>query len=220
MQDKLHDFSVTGITVTWSKRRCIHAAECVSGLPRVFRPGERPWVKLDGADADAVAEVVRRCPTGALHYARQDGGAAETPPATNSVRLRRNGPTYLFGDIEIRNAEGETLLKDTRAALCRCGASGNRPLCDNSHLGVGFRDAGSIASDDSVQNTASSASGRTLVVTAHENGPIELGGPFELRAADDSTALAGTSTWLCRCGQSQDKPFCDGSHKRVGFTSG
>lgn len=72
MKDKLHGFEADAITVTWSKRRCIHAAECVAGLPRVFQPGERPWIKLDAAAAGTIAGIVRRSPTGALHYERQD----------------------------------------------------------------------------------------------------------------------------------------------------
>ena len=219
MQDKLHDFSTGTITVTWSKRRCIHAAECVAGLPRVFQPGERPWVKLDRAGADAVAEVVRRCPTGALHDERHDGGAAEVAPATNTVHVRRNGPTYLHGELEIRTPEGEVLLRDTRLALCRCGASGNMPLCDNAHLDAGFRDAGAIASETSVEDADATTGSRTLVVTPRADGPIELRGPFELHAFGAGRTLSGSHANLCRCGQSENKPFCDGSHKRVGFTS-
>ncbi|MFW6694565.1 (4Fe-4S)-binding protein [Streptomyces sp. MAR4 CNX-425] len=64
------------ITVTFEVARCRHAAECVTGLPEVFDPGERPWVRPDGAGAERVAEVVRRCPSGALQYELKDGGAA------------------------------------------------------------------------------------------------------------------------------------------------
>ena len=49
-----------------------------------------------------------------------------------------NGPFYLRGDFEIRRLDGPALRRDTRAALCRCGLSKNKPYCDNSHLEVGF----------------------------------------------------------------------------------
>ncbi|MEV8391696.1 MULTISPECIES: (4Fe-4S)-binding protein [unclassified Streptomyces] len=62
------------ITVTFEAGRCLHAAECVHGLPEVFDPGERPWIRPDGAGAERVAEVVRRCPSGALQYELVDGG--------------------------------------------------------------------------------------------------------------------------------------------------
>jgi uncharacterized Fe-S cluster protein YjdI len=61
------------ITVTFEARRCLHAAECVNGLPEVFDPGERPWIRPDGAEAERLAEVVRRCPSGALQYELVDG---------------------------------------------------------------------------------------------------------------------------------------------------
>ncbi|MEV1155088.1 (4Fe-4S)-binding protein [Micromonospora chokoriensis] len=63
------------ITVTFEARRCLHAAECVRGLPEVFDPGQRPWIRPDGAEAERLAEVVRRCPSGALQYELVDGGA-------------------------------------------------------------------------------------------------------------------------------------------------
>lgn len=63
------------ITVTFEAGRCQHAAECVRGLPEVFDPAERPWIRPDAAEAERLAEVVRRCPSGALQYALADGAA-------------------------------------------------------------------------------------------------------------------------------------------------
>ncbi|MEU5937297.1 (4Fe-4S)-binding protein [Micromonospora sp. NPDC047187] len=75
------------ITVTFEARRCLHAAECVRGLPEVFDTDQRPWIRPDGAEAERLAEVVRRCPSGALQYELVDGGA-ETPTGP-----RRSRPT-------------------------------------------------------------------------------------------------------------------------------
>lgn len=209
MNDKRHAFETDAITVTWSKRRCIHAAECVRRLPAVFRPGEKPWVQLGGAPAERVAEVVMQCPTGALQFTRHDGGPAESPAATNEVRISPGGPLYLRGDIEVIAPDGSVLLRETRVALCRCGASGAKPLCDNSHRAGGFRDAGKVTDLDSVEDLG--ARGRTLRVRPQANGPLHLDGPFTLVGAD-GTRLSGTSAWLCRCGRSRSKPFCDSSH--------
>src|ERR1041384_5178212 len=87
----------------------------------------------------AVARVVARCPTGALHFDRRDGGAPEPVPAANTVLISRDGPVYLRGDIEVRDEAGEVVLRDARVGLCRCGHSRTKPLCDNSHLQRGFR---------------------------------------------------------------------------------
>lgn len=215
MKDKLHEFESGDIKVTWSKTRCIHAAECVAHLPGVFQPGTRPWIKLDQADADHVARVVLRCPTGALHYERADGGAAEPVPTANSVVVSRNGPLYLRGDIELVTEDGTVLLRDTRVALCRCGQSANKPFCDNSHLRAAFHDAGAVTDLDGVSDPGSMRT--SLRITAHTNASYELDGPLALASSDGATILAGTSVWLCRCGQSKMKPFCDGSHETNGF---
>jgi CDGSH-type Zn-finger protein len=42
-------------------------------------------------------------------------------------------------------------------------------------------------------------------------------GRVEFHAADGSRFVAGDKAWLCRCGASASKPFCDGSHRRIGF---
>lgn len=133
MKDRRHTFATDAVEVTWSKARCIHAAECVRRLGRVFQPGERPWIQLEHAGADEVARTIERCPTGALQYTRRDGAPNEAPPATNTVLVSRDGPTYLRGRIEVGTPEGELLLADSRVAICRCGHSRNRPFCDGSH---------------------------------------------------------------------------------------
>ena len=77
MTDKVKTYWSDDIVVAYDAGRCIHAAECVRGLPGVFDTGKQPWIQPANAAADAVAEVVMRCPTGALHFERKDGGAAE-----------------------------------------------------------------------------------------------------------------------------------------------
>lgn len=58
-------------------------------------------------------------------------------------------------------------------------------------------------------------------VKCNDNGPLIITGDFELKDASGGTfGLGGRKTiGLCRCGASQNKPFCDGSHRRVGFAS-
>ena len=126
------------IAVHWNPRLCIHSARCVMGLPDVFQPGQRPWVKVEAASAEEIAAVIRRCPTGALHYERLDGGSTEEPDATLTITPQRNGPLYVRGRARIAGPGGETVREDTRMALCRCGNSANKPFCDGSHRRVGF----------------------------------------------------------------------------------
>ncbi len=219
MSDKLHEFDGAAIRVTWSSRRCIHAAECVRGLPPVFRPGLKPWIVPDRATADRVAEVVERCPTGALHFERLDGGPPEATPAANSVQPEPEGPLYLRGDLEILAADGTLLLRDTRVALCRCGQSGNKPFCDNSHRMAEFADPGEVF-EGGVKPLAGRPATGPLRVTVSADGPLLLDGPLTVRSADGRVALAGGQAALCRCGQSRNKPFCDSSHLKAEFKAG
>jgi uncharacterized Fe-S cluster protein YjdI len=126
------------IEVHWEAALCIHTQNCVHALPEVFRAAARPWILLDGADADAVAAAVERCPTGALHYRRLDGGAQETVTSELTVEPRPNGPLFLRGRVRIVGDDGVAVREDTRVALCRCGGSGNKPFCDGTHRRIGF----------------------------------------------------------------------------------
>ena len=216
--DRVHTFESGAIRVTWSRMRCTHVAACVMNLPTVFEPGRRPWVDLSQGSADAVARTVPRCPTGALHFERLDGGEPEPVPAVNTVVAARNGPLHFRGDIEVLDESGATLLRDRRVALCRCGDSAHRPLCDNTHREAGFREDGAVRDDGRVKTPE--VDGTRLLVRPKPDGPLELTGPFAIASADGKTMLAGTSVTLCRCGKSAAKPFCDGSHERTGFRSG
>ena len=116
----------------WYAGRCIHSANCVRALRAVFDPQRRRWVDPAAASADAIADAVLRCPSGALHFLRQDGGAQEAPDLPATATPIRNGPLYLRGDIEIRSLEGAPLRRDTRVSICRCGLALKMPFCDNT----------------------------------------------------------------------------------------
>lgn len=127
------------IEVHWEPKLCIHARNCVRGLPLGFDPQRRPWIDVDAAQADEIADVIRTCPTGALHFRRLDGGVQEEPQDDTTVEPQPNGPLFVRGRIKIVDGEGRLIREDTRVALCRCGASENMPFCDGSHKRIGFR---------------------------------------------------------------------------------
>jgi CDGSH-type Zn-finger protein/uncharacterized Fe-S cluster protein YjdI len=217
VDEDIHEYIGENVRVTFDAKRCIHARECVRGLPAVFDPQRRPWVDPDRADVDDLAAVIERCPTGALHYERTDDGPAESVPATNAVEVSTDGPLYLRGDVEVRTPGGDVVLEDTRVALCRCGQSANKPLCDGTHRDAGFEAAGTVSDPDSASGT-DDAGGR-LRVTPTRDGPLELAGAYELRGDADDSSVSETGGWLCRCGGSENKPFCDGTHSAIGFTT-
>lgn len=213
MEREERKYPGAGITVRFDRKRCIHASECLRRLPAVFNVRKRPWVEPDAAPPDRVAEVVMRCPTGALHFERLDGGAAESPPEVNTITVAEWGPLYLHGDIELVDETGQVLLRDTRVGLCRCGASGNRPLCDDAHFGIGFDDPGNVSH---VTPSPTAACTGLLRVKVVRGGPLVVEGAFRLQGPrGESVPVAGAA--LCRCGGSRSKPLCDGTHKSVGF---
>lgn len=216
MSRKLHKYKSDDILVTYDAKRCIHAAECVRGLPTVFDTEKRPWIQPDQATADEVAEVIMRCPTGALQFERQGSGVSEPIPDKNTIQVEPNGPLYLHGDIEILTTDDELLLKDTRVALCRCGASQDKPFCDGSHSKIDFQASGELGEDMLGQKEG--ANGK-LTVSLAKNGPLLLQGQVEILSAEGEVSCQGSKGALCRCGVSENKPFCDGAHNIVGFES-
>jgi CDGSH-type Zn-finger protein/uncharacterized Fe-S cluster protein YjdI len=214
MSDDITRYPGSDVDVTWDGRLCIHVGECGRASGELFVGGRKPWCQPDaGGEAEAVQEVVRRCPTGALFAHRADGAATEQADAENVVVVSNNGPLYVRGDLAVDGAADDMPGVRFRAALCRCGLSKNKPFCDNSHEAGGFVDRGAVG------DTGPGTDGATgeLKVSRAPNGPLLLSGPFVIVAASGQRRWSGTKAALCRCGQSKNKPFCDGSHRTAGF---
>ncbi len=132
-------YATRDIAVSYDARTCIHAARCVAGAPGVFDQAARPWIQPANAPAEKIAEVVARCPTGALRYERLDGGPAEPVPSQTAVAFEKDGPIYVHGPMPLLDGAGNRYEDaGTRYALCRCGGSGNKPFCDGTHRTMGF----------------------------------------------------------------------------------
>jgi CDGSH-type Zn-finger protein/uncharacterized Fe-S cluster protein YjdI len=209
-------FSYPGeqLDVTWDRRLCIHIQECTRARNDVFISGRKPWGDPDAASPDEVVELVLRCPTGALALQRTDG-SVETPPDENTITVSNNGPLYVRGELRIEGAPADMPGVRTRAALCRCGQSARKPFCDNRHEESEFRDHGAVGETSDPLG----ASGGPLAITPEPNGPYFVRGNVTLVTGSGRRAWQGEQAWLCRCGGSANKPFCDGSHTAVGFSA-
>ena len=136
------------ITVVWQPDLCTHSTKCFQGLPEVFDPRVRPWVRIGGADTDAIVRQVEACPSGALSWERNadvTGGdppvaTAAVPPsvAPVAIQARPNGPLVVHGLLAVTLPDGTVVERPKVAAFCRCGHSANKPFCDGSHARVGF----------------------------------------------------------------------------------
>jgi len=202
----------TKLSIVFDGKRCIHSRHCVLDTPGVFRantPGN--WIDPDAASVETLVGVAHTCPSGAIRYRRHDGGAEEQAPPVNVCRLRENGPLAINATIAL--ASQEPMF---RATLCRCGASNNKPFCDGSHAKVGFVATGEPAT---VTTDALAARDGTLTVTPRKNGPLSVTGNLEICAGTGRIVSRVIKTALCRCGGSSNKPFCDGTHAKNGFTA-
>ena len=195
--------------IRFDAAKCIHSRGCVLSRPDVFVPnvaGE--WIHPDNATPDEIAELAHNCPSGAITYERLDGGPQETPPKVNLVRVRENGPLAIHGELVI---DGVACM---RATLCRCGASKTKPYCDGSHHEAGFVATGEPETRDSEPLARRNG---PVTITPRENGPNYVSGSIEVVSGTGRTIDRCGKIALCRCGHSQDKPFCDGTHATVQF---
>ena len=136
----------------------------------------------------------------------------------NLCRIGADGPLHLTGRIRIERPDGAAEDTD-EAFLCRCGASREKPYCDDSHHGAGFTDPGVIQGGRlvPVAGTDAGSDGSVTIVCAAD-GPLLVRGPLTVVGEDGGTSR-GHKGALCRCGESSAKPFCDGTHRGCGFTA-
>jgi CDGSH-type Zn-finger protein/uncharacterized Fe-S cluster protein YjdI len=197
-------------TIEFNGQLCIHARRCVLSQPTVFKANvEGPWLDPDAASAEALLYVALNCPSGAIRVSR--GGANETSPKVNTISVRENGPLAINAEIVLAGAP-----IGTRATLCRCGESKNKPYCDNSHGVAAF-----AASGEPTAATSAALAKRDgpLTITLYPNGPLGVTGAVEIISGTGRTVNRVERTALCRCGHSANKPYCDGAHAKVGFVA-
>jgi CDGSH-type Zn-finger protein/uncharacterized Fe-S cluster protein YjdI len=202
--------------VTWDERLCIHIGECGRAKGDLFVAKRQPWCQPDLVPVADVVDVIERCPSGALAYDVKDGATRERPVPGNTIEVSYNGPLFARGELAIEGAAADMPGVRFRAALCRCGLSKNKPFCDNSHETAGFKDYGAVGE----RGDGLKAEGGTLEIKAVKDGPLHVKGNLTVMAGTGQPRWQGVETWLCRCGASKNKPFCDGSHKRIGFQAG
>ncbi|MBD3677133.1 MAG: CDGSH iron-sulfur domain-containing protein [Rhodobacteraceae bacterium] len=193
-------------------KRCIHARFCVLGAPEVFLANvEGPWLFPDKMPISELRGVCHNCPSGAITYEPKGDIPAEPAPNVNLVNLRENGPYAFRAPLEI---DGEK--KGFRATLCRCGASKNKPFCDNSHREIGFEATGE---PETRPSDALEVRNGPLEITPQKNGPLEISGNLEICSGTGRTVDRVQTVRFCRCGGSKTKPFCDNTHLKIGFKS-
>jgi CDGSH-type Zn-finger protein/uncharacterized Fe-S cluster protein YjdI len=208
MSDDVQEYRGSRIIVQFDGAKCIHSRHCVLDQPDVFRanvPG--PWISPDSGSVEGIVQVAHACPSGAITYERLDGGAQESAPAVHVLHREQaaGGPAR------------RSAARAIRATLCRCGASNNKPYCDGSHSAAGFTATGEPSTRPS---EALAQRNGPVAVNAIADGPLEVMGNLEICSGTGRTVNRTQKSYLCRCGASGNKPYCDGTHKKIGFRAG
>jgi len=210
--DEIEVVAGRDIEIEFRARRCIHARFCVTWAAKVFLANVKgPWIRPDDMPVERLVEVAHACPSGAIHYSRRDGQPNEGAPPVNLAAIREGGPYAFRAPLRIAGTEG-----GFRATLCRCGASRNKPFCDGSHHEVGFNASGEPPSGTT---EALAARDGMLEIEPLTDGPLSVNGNLEITSGTGRVVARITSGRLCRCGGSRSKPFCDGTHAKIGFRS-
>lgn len=68
MKELTKEYSNGEVTIVWKNGLCIHSANCVKGLPEVFKPRESPWITPENSTTEKIIEQVKKCPSGALSF--------------------------------------------------------------------------------------------------------------------------------------------------------
>ena len=200
------------MTLMFEARRCIHARFCVTGAPNVFLANvQGPWIHPNAMDAERLAAIAQECPSGAIRYRRKDARPDESAPPVNLAAIREAGPYAVRGALRLDGVDA-----GFRATLCRCGASKNKPYCDGSHHEIGFSASGEPPSGATDMLPVRDG---VLAIDPQRDGPLQVRGNLEITSGTGRVVARVTSARLCRCGGSATKPFCDGTHARVGFRS-
>ena len=212
MSEKTEEYRGQHTVIRFEGEKCIHSRNCVLGRPDEFVPNATgAWIQPDSALPEDIAALAQSCPSGAITYERLDGGPQEAAPKVNVIRVRENGPLAVHADLDI---EGQPAR--FRATLCRCGASKIKPFCDGSHGAAGFVASGEALAKESPELPQRDGK---LRVQPRQNGPLILTGCVEICTGTGHTITRTQKVALCRCGASDKKPFCDGTHARIGFTA-
>lgn len=199
-------------TVRFDGSLCIHARRCVLVEPGVYKANvQGPWIDPDAASPEEVMRTAVNCPSGAIHVTRTDGGPQEEVPKVNTIAIRENGPLAVYAQIELAGTP-----IGYRATLCRCGESKNKPYCDGSHAAANFSATGEPPGKESQPLPTRDG---VVKVTPYPNGPLGIAGPVEILTGTGHTIDRTQRAALCRCGHSATKPYCDGTHSKIGFVA-
>jgi len=134
--------------------------------------------------------------------------------SNNIIRPIENGPLHITGTLELLDSEGKLIEKSEELYLCRCGQSNNKPYCDGQHKQTEFVDAGVFVKPPESEEAQNNQGPLSIKVQA--SGPLIFRGDACIEDASGQKIYRKVGG-LCRCEKSANRPFCDGTHSKIGF---
>ncbi|SFZ93805.1 Uncharacterized Fe-S cluster protein YjdI [Flaviramulus basaltis] len=131
---KTKEYTNGEVTIVWKPESCIHSGICIKGLPDVFRPKVRPWIRIDKAITEDLIKQVKQCPSGALSYYMNANDDKTSEVLETKIEVLENGPLLVYGTLKVIKKDGSSEIKNKTTAFCRCGSSNNKPYCDGTHV--------------------------------------------------------------------------------------
>ena len=134
----------------------------------------------------------------------------------NIISIFENGPIHITGNLVLKNNKDRVMEETEELYLCRCGKSNNKPYCDGKHKQNNFSEAGKFIkppeSETGILNEG------VLEIKVQANGPLIFRGNALIRDSANQEILRKVGG-ICRCGQSNNSPFCDGTHAKIEFAA-
>lgn len=135
------EYTNGALTIVWKPKKCIHSEVCITTLPDVYKPKEKPWIRPENTSITTLKSQIDACPSGALSYYLKNETMKEKKAneiSATQIIVAQNGPLKIKGNLEIQLASGEVVTKEGTTGFCRCGASEIKPFCDGSHKKIEF----------------------------------------------------------------------------------
>ena len=131
----IQEYQGEKIKIIFNRSICAGASKCANSYPSIYKSAAEDWINPDGASVDEVINSVKACPSGALSYEIDSRKTFESHDV-ESVEIIKGGPINFKGKIELEDVKWSSFANKEKFALCRCGASKNKPFCDYTHASL------------------------------------------------------------------------------------
>ncbi len=199
------------LDIYFDAKKCLDTKVCIHADSALVVESSFPQCHPDAVSCDEAVHTVEQCPTGALSYQRHDG-IKEKPPSTNTITVGKDYSFYIRGDFTILTQSGTIPI--SRAVLCSCDTTKNKPFCDNSHRDIPCNNQQNVMTLPMVQDDCTVEDNK-VSIELRASGSLRVRGHVTLITDQGTLLWQGTKVSLCGCGHSQNKPFCDGRHKEM-----